>query len=92
MTLEEERVVIKGFKQVFINPRMEDENGKDWVFNEGCLSIPGISAPVIRPEQIVVRFQDLKGEEHTITADGMFARELLHEIDHLKGVLYIDYT
>ncbi len=74
-----------------VNPEIIERSKETWEYDEGCLSIPGITAPVIRSEGIVVRFQDLKGEEHTITANGMFARELLHEIDHLNGRMFVDY-
>lgn len=74
-----------------VNPEIVERSRSTWEYEEGCLSIPGISAPVVRPEEIVVRYQDLQGETHTITAKGMFARELLHEIDHLNGRLFVDY-
>jgi peptide deformylase len=74
-----------------VNPEVLERSRETWEYDEGCLSIPGISAPVIRPEEIVVRYQDLKGNEHTITVNGMFARELLHEIDHLNGRMFVDY-
>ncbi len=74
-----------------VNPEIIERSKETWEYDEGCLSIPGITALVIRSEEIVVRFQDLKGEEHTITANGMFARELLHEIDHLNGRMFVDY-
>jgi peptide deformylase len=61
------------------------------VYEEGCLSIPGIRGDVTRPERVKVRYQDLKGKSHTIEVEGMFARVLQHEIDHLDGKLFIDY-
>jgi peptide deformylase len=76
---------------VLVNPEIVERSKELWEYDEGCLSIPGITAPVVRSEEIVVRYQDLTGEEHTITVNGMFARELLHEIDHLNGRLFVDY-
>lgn len=76
---------------VLVNPRVLSEGGDLWTYEEGCLSIPGVSAPVNRRFEIEVEYQDLDGEAHTVRAHGMFARVLLHEIDHLNGRLFIDY-
>lgn len=76
---------------VMVNPEILDRSRSTWEYEEGCLSIPGISAPVTRSEEIVVRYQDLEGKEHTITAEGMLAREILHEVDHLNGRMFVDY-
>jgi peptide deformylase len=73
-----------------INPEVVDEKGT-WVMEEGCLSIPEIRAEVERPEQIVVRYKDMGFVDREIEADGIFGRVILHEIDHLNGVLFIDY-
>jgi len=56
---------------------------------EGCLSIPGLAAPLERPERVVARFQDLKGEWQQVEGTGLMARALCHEIDHLQGRLFI---
>lgn len=74
-----------------VNPRVLAEGGELWTYEEGCLSIPGVSAPVSRRYEVEVEYQDLDGDKHTLPADGMFARVLLHEIDHLNGRLFIDY-
>jgi peptide deformylase len=76
---------------VLINPRVLSEGGDLWTYEEGCLSIPGVSAPVNRRFEIEVEYQDLDGVTQTLQAHGMFARILLHEIDHLNGRLFIDY-
>jgi peptide deformylase len=76
---------------LLVNPEILDRSRDTWVYEEGCLSIPGIRGDVTRPLTIRVRYQDVGGNEHTIDAEGMFARILQHEIDHLDGKLFIDY-
>lgn len=76
---------------VMANPEVLSRSRETWIFEEGCLSIPGIRGDVTRPDRIEVRYRDVGGAEHTITAEGMFARVLQHEIDHLDGRLFIDY-
>lgn len=76
---------------VLVNPEILERSRETWVYEEGCLSIPGIRGDVTRPSGIKVRYQDLDGGEHTLEAEGMFARILQHEIDHLDGKLFIDY-
>jgi peptide deformylase len=76
---------------VLVNPRITAVSQATWAFEEGCLSVPGITADVIRPEEIDVTYQDLSGDEHQLTATDIFGRILLHEIDHLDGKLFIDY-
>jgi peptide deformylase len=76
---------------IVVNPEILERSHETWVFEEGCLSIPGIRGDVTRPERVRVRYQDLKGGEQTLEAEGMFARILQHEIDHLDGKLFIDY-
>jgi peptide deformylase len=74
---------------VFINPEIIDWEGKE-TEEEGCLSIPGITEKVNRPASIRVRAMDLDGNAFEISADGLFARAICHEIDHLDGVLFVD--
>jgi peptide deformylase len=74
-----------------VNPKVLERSQETWVFEEGCLSLPGIVGDIMRSETISVRYDDVEGNEHTVTAKGMFARILLHEIDHLDGRLFIDY-
>ncbi len=81
----------KGVKKAFINPEIIEENGEEWGFEEGCLSIPGVREVVYRPERIVIRYFDEDWNEHTDTYDGMTARVIQHEYDHIEGVLFTDY-
>jgi peptide deformylase len=76
---------------VLVNPEVIQQSKETWEFEEGCLSIPGVVSRVVRSEEAVVRYQDVEGNEHTVKARGMFARVLLHEIDHLDGRLFVDY-
>ena len=80
----------EGFKRVFINPEVIESSGDVWNFEEGCLSIPGIRADVQRPPTVTIRYQDENWQEHTETLDGMAARIVLHEYDHVEGVLFTD--
>lgn len=80
----------KDFKKVFINPYIVDENGEEWSFNEGCLSIPGIREDVIRPDQIKIEYYDENWEFHEEEYDGIPARVIQHEYDHLDGILFPD--
>jgi len=75
---------------VFLNPEVVETRGPTVAEEEGCLSIPGIYAMVNRSSRVRVRALNLEGEEIELEADGMLARILLHEIDHLDGVLFID--
>lgn len=78
-----------GTPKVYINPVVLHEEGSS-TMEEGCLSIPDIREDVARPESVRVKYQDLYGNEHEETCNAMLARVLLHEIDHLNGVLFID--
>lgn len=74
----------------FINPEILETYGS-CPYKEGCLSVPGISAEVVRPEKIKLRYTDLEGKQHEGVADGVLARVIQHEYDHLLGVLFVDY-
>ena len=74
-----------------VNPEVVERSSDNWEYEEGCLSIPEVTGEVTRPENITVRYQDLDGQSMMVTTGGMFARILLHEIDHLNGRLFIDY-
>ena len=87
--MDEEK--LKGAKMVFINPLRIEEEGEHWPYEEGCLSIPGIREAVKRPEKITLQFYDSEGILHKKTFDGMLARVIQHEYDHLEGKLFIDY-
>ena len=79
------------FKKVFINPEILEEDGKEWAFEEGCLSIPGIRGDVYRPERVKIIYRDIDWNEYTEEYTGMAARIIQHEYDHLLGKLFVDY-
>ncbi|TNF72286.1 MAG: peptide deformylase [Bacteroidetes bacterium] len=87
---EEERKQLKDFKMVFINAHMQTEAGKKWAFNEGCLSIPDIREDVSRLDTITLSYLDTDFNPHTRTFDGLLARVIQHEYDHIEGVLFTD--
>jgi peptide deformylase len=80
-----------GIKQVFINAHVEELLGDDWLYNEGCLSIPKIREDIYRAEEVTIRYMDETFTEHIKTFDGITARVILHEYDHIEGKLFIDY-
>lgn len=80
-----------GFKGVFINPKITAFAGEEWAYNEGCLSIPKIREDVMRPEEVTISFLDENFAPHTHTFNGLTARIIQHEYDHLEGKLFIDY-
>lgn len=81
----------KGIKPlVVINPEVIEEEG-EWEFEEGCLSIPDVRDKVVRAETIRVKYNDINMNDVELEADGLLARVLLHEIDHLNGVLFVDH-
>jgi peptide deformylase len=77
--------------RVFINPEILSVSEELSVYEEGCLSIPEYYEEVERPAQVRVRFMDLDGKIHEEDADGLYATCIQHEIDHLNGVLFVDY-
>ena len=82
---------IEDFKKVFINPIIEEEDGKEWPFQEGCLSIPKIRENVSRKPDIVVSYYDENWVLHEEKFSGYAARIIQHEYDHIEGVLFTDY-
>jgi peptide deformylase len=80
-----------GIKRVFINAEIVELSGKEWVYNEGCLSIPKIREDVVRHEKVTLKYMDESFVEKVETFDGMTARIILHEYDHIEGKLFIDY-
>ncbi len=86
----EEQEVLKNFKKVFVNAQMEEETGKNWAFNEGCLSIPDVREDITRKDTIAISYKDEKFESHTDTYEGLLARVIQHEYDHIEGVLFTD--
>ncbi len=75
----------------FVNPEIVETSLETAPYEEGCLSIPGMYHDVIRPRSVTVQAFDLDGKPFTIKADGLLARAIQHENDHLHGKLYIDY-
>lgn len=82
---------LQGYKKVFVNPVILEEYAEDGSYEEGCLSIPGIRAHVVRPEAIKIKYYDENWKEHIEELDGMKARVFQHEYDHIEGVLFVDY-
>jgi len=80
-----------GIKQVFINAHVVEVNGKEWSYNEGCLSIPKIREDISRQETVELRYFDEEFNLHHKTFHGITARIILHEHDHIEGKLFIDY-
>lgn len=82
---------MEGFKKVFINPIIEEEEGEEWGFNEGCLSIPKIREEVYRKEKISISYYDENWNLKEEVYDGYAARIIQHEYDHIEGVLFTDH-
>jgi peptide deformylase len=81
---------IEKLQQVFINPKITDEYGENFLFSEGCLSIPDISEELSRKNTLKIEFLDEKFNTIKITCSGVIARVIQHEYDHLKGILFTD--
>jgi len=77
-------------KKVFINAEILNESGEKWDFEEGCLSIPHIRENVKRHDTLRIRYQDENFDTHEETYDGIVARVIQHEYDHVKGVMFVD--
>ncbi|MDX1277986.1 peptide deformylase [Oceanihabitans sediminis] len=87
---EEEQETLKGFKKVFINAQILEEEGDEWAFNEGCLSIPDVREDVFRKPKITIEYFDENFKKHTETYEGLIARVIQHEYDHIDGILFTD--
>ena len=87
---DNDRNQLKSFKKIFINPVIIDEKGDEWSFEEGCLSIPNIREGVLRQKQITIQYHDENFNKHTDSFDGLLARVIQHEYDHIEGVLFTD--
>ena len=87
---EEDDAQLKNFKKVFINAKITEENGDKWAFNEGCLSIPDIREDVSRHQSIKITYQDENWVWHEESYDGLAARVIQHEYDHIEGKLLTD--
>jgi len=82
---------IENFKGVFINPVIEHEEGEEWSFQEGCLSIPKVREDVMRKEKIILSYYDENWKFHEKEFDGFAARIVQHEYDHIEGILFTDH-
>lgn len=82
---------MENFKKVFVNAEILDEHGDGVEMEEGCLSIPNIREKVVRPEKIHIHYFDENWKEHEEEFDGMKARIIQHEYDHIEGILFLDY-
>lgn len=87
---EEEQLLLKDFKQTFINAKILKEEGEEWGFNEGCLSIPEVREDVYRHETITIEYFDEDWTKKTEVYDGLIARVIQHEYDHIEGILFTD--
>ena len=88
---KKESMELSSFKKVFINPKIIEENGEDWDFNEGCLSVPDIREDISRKESIKINFLDENFVSKNLILSGIKARVVQHEYDHLEGILFTDY-
>lgn len=81
-----------GLKAVFINAHIEELEGEEWQYNEGCLSIPKIREDISRQESVTLRYCDEEFKEQVKSFTGLTARVILHEYDHIEGKLFIDHV
>jgi len=87
---DKDRAALKDFNRVFINAKIIKEEGDEWAFNEGCLSIPDVREDVYRQPEITIEYQDEDFKTHTDVLDGLAARVFQHEYDHIDGILFTD--
>jgi len=87
---KEEQDQLKNFRRTFINAKMLKEEGEEWGFNEGCLSIPEVREDVYRNETITLQYHDEDFNLKTESFDGLIARVIQHEYDHIEGILFTD--
>ncbi|SDH73297.1 peptide deformylase [Winogradskyella thalassocola] len=87
---EKESEQMKNFKKTFINAQILEEEGDEWAFNEGCLSIPDVREDVFRKPKIKIQYQDENFDTHVEEYDGLIARVIQHEYDHIEGILFTD--
>ncbi len=81
-----------GIKEVFINAHVMNLDGEEWLYNEGCLSIPKIREDILRRRIVALQYQDENFQTHEKIFEGLTARVILHEYDHLEGKLFIDHV
>ena len=87
---EDEEEELKDFKKVFINAQILEETGEEWFFNEGCLSFPELREDVLRKPRIRIKYQDEKFNTIEEEYDGIAARIIQHEYDHIEGIVFVD--
>ena len=80
----------KDFKKVFINPKIVEENGEEWMFNEGCLSVPNIREDISRKSVVRIQYYDRDFKFHEEDFKGVIGRIVQHEYDHLEGTIFVD--
>jgi peptide deformylase len=90
-TIIDDEPAMADFKKVFINPVMVEETGEPWEYEEGCLSIPNIREKVSRRENLTIKYYDADWVLHEEQYDGMKARIIQHEYDHIEGKMFVDY-
>ena len=88
---KEEAAQLQDFKQTFINAKIVKEEGEIWGFNEGCLSIPDVREDVFRHETITIEYFDENFVKKTESYNGLIARVIQHEYDHIEGILFTDH-
>lgn len=89
--LEEDDPTLSDFKKTFINARIVERDGDEWPFTEGCLSIPNIREEVQRPFRVRLQYYDEQWQFHDEYFDGIRARIIQHEYDHLDGIMFVDH-
>jgi peptide deformylase len=87
---EKDKKQMKNFKKTFINAQILEEDGDEWAFNEGCLSIPDVREDVFRQPKIKIQYQDENFDTHVEEYEGLIARVIQHEYDHIEGILFTD--
>jgi peptide deformylase len=90
-TVLEDEPNLSDFKKAFVNPQILEETGDPWEYEEGCLSIPNIREKVARKEKLKIRYFDEMWNLHEENFDGLKARIIQHEYDHIEGKLFVDY-
>lgn len=88
---DSEQTTLRNFRKTFINAKMLKEEGQEWGFNEGCLSIPEVREDVYRHETITLEYYDEDFNKHTEVFEGLAARVIQHEYDHIEGILFTDH-
>ncbi len=87
---KEEAAQLNGFRKTFINAKITKEEGDIWAFNEGCLSIPDVREDVLRHDTITIEYLDEDFKKQVAVYNGLIARVIQHEYDHIEGILFTD--